>query len=737
MDPASDNNQDLDLKLLSDFIYEMNITRRYAQSYPLDHPIITNAAGKVILQLALLLETQPAVTLGIARNVLIFNSGVLDKKNPVYADLAGYLFGYGISVITFSREMTGEELLCLFKTLGAGGETVRELGATARMLKEAGIVNIQVTEIDYRSFRVTEEEELTAPGGNILEHESAALWCRFVEGVMQGNLDFGGQGITSTEQIDPQRLAAFLNQSLARTANSSDSSDSSYSAAIAAFMRQLDRTNLASTHDAESIKKLGEFVKNLSPELRRQFLQSSFDSVQGGDTFKRLLSQFPDEVILDSISDVSDQGAHLSQGVVNLLQIIARTGTGSGPAQKTRGIQNLSHDELSEKLKNLFREDEPGRYITESYRTTLQSIASIERFSVLAAEEIREVSGQIRSFPVESGIRDVILQIMNTDIEDRDVQDLQNNLMDLCEGFLDTGDYRSLAKVYMHIRPTSHGPAVGILPIHQAIYARFLAPEFHEEILSGLTLWGKAKYEDIRALILGIGAPFVEALVLRLAEESSMSLRRYCLECLYEIGDAAKEAAIQNLNDKRWYVVRNMVILLRRFGDPAVVRHLRTISEHSHPKVRQELIRSLFAFNHAEADYLLQKEFRSPDRERVLTAIQLAEQSRNPGTVECLRKILTIKLFPMAEYDLKQAAVKTLGKIANPLILPDLERILNQKSLFASTLLKRLKTDIVQSLENYRGSEVRSLLEKITRSGTGEIAPVAADLLKKLEARAR
>jgi HEAT repeat protein len=228
----------------------------------------------------------------------------------------------------------------------------------------------------------------------------------------------------------------------------------------------------------------------------------------------------------------------------------------------------------------------------------------------------------------------------------------------------------------------------------------------------------------------------VEPLIQRLAEESSMSLRRYYLECLYEIGDAAKEAAILYLNDDSWYVVRNMVSLLRRFGDSAVVRHFRTIAGHSHPKVRQEVIRSLYAFNHAEADNLIQKEFRSSDHERVLAAIQLAEQSRNPATLECLRRILAMTMIAGAEYELKRAAVKTLGKIANPVVLPDLERILNQKSLFASTLLKRLKTDIVQSLENYRGPEARSLLEKLTRSAKGELAPVAADVLNKLEASA-
>lgn len=731
MDSASENIQDLDLKILSAFIYELNITRRYALSYPLNHPIITNASDKVIHQLEKLLESQPAVTLGIARNVLLFNSGVLDRKNPVYSDLAGYLFAHGIAAITFSRKMTGEELIRMFKTLGAGGDAVRDQGGAVMLLQDAGITGIQVKEIDYGSFRVTEETAITAPGKNVLEHESAALWCRFVEGVMHGNLDSSGQGITSTEQIDPERLADFLNQ---RGAHPADSSDSSYGTAIASFMRQVDRENLASTYDAESIQKLGKFVTKLSPELRRQFLQSSFDSLQGGDTAKKLLSQFPDEVILDALSDVNDKGSHLSQGVVNLLQIIAKTGKGSEQAKKSMAIPNLSQDELSHKLKDIFREDEPSRYITDSYRSTLQSIASIERFSVLAADELQELSGQLRSFPVESRISDVILQIMDTELEDEDAQVLQDNLMDLCEVFLDTGDYRSLAKVHMHISMKCHGGTFGILPIHEAIYARFMEPEFHEEILDGLTLWGKSKYEEVKALILTVGAPFVEPLTLRLAEESGMSLRHFYLDCLYEIGDAAKEAAILKLNDKRWYVVRNMVILLRRFGDPGVLRYFRAIAEHSHPKVRHEVIRTLYAFHHAEADHLLQKEFRSSDHEIVLTAIQLAEKSRNPGTLECLRNILTIKLIAAAEYELKHAAVKTLGKIANPAILPDLERILNQKSLFASTLLKRLKTDIVLSLENYRVSDVRSLLEKLSQSDTEELALAADDVLKRIGA---
>lgn len=732
MDPAANNNyHNIDVKILSAFIHELNITRRYSHSYPYDHPIITNSASKVIQKLEILLEFQPALTLGIARNVLIFNSGVFDRKNPVYSDFACYLFAHGIATITFSRNISEQELILLFKTLGSSCETVLDRGGVIRQLNVAGIVNIQVNEVDYSSFRITEEDEIIAPGNIVIEHEAEALWNRFVEGLMQGNLDSGGKGITSTGRIDPERLAVFINQRVSQLANSTESS---YDAAITSFMRKMDRDGLASRYDAESIRKLGEFVKNLTPELRRQFLQCSFDSLQGGDTTKKLLSQFPDEVILDALNDVNDKGSHLSQGVVNLLQIIARTGNKTGQTQKTAAVSGLTSEELSQKLKNIFREDEPSRYITDSYSTTLKTIASIERFSVLAADETQALSEQIRSLPIESKVSDVILQIMDAELESEDAQVLQDNLMDLCEVFLNTGDFRSLAKVHMHIRIKCQGGTFGILPIHETVFDRFMEPEFHEEILNGLAAWGKTKYEEIRAVIVGVGEPFVELLMLRLTEESSLSLRHFYLECLFEIGDASKQAAILNLNDKRWYVVRNMVILLRRFGDPVVLRYFRTIAEHSHPKVRQEVIRTLFAYNHPETDNLLQKEFKSSNHAILLAAIQLAEQSRNPGTFECLRKILAIKLFATAEYELKQAAVKTLGKIANPAILPDLEQILNQKSIFAATLHKRLKSDIVRSLENYPRSVVIPLLEKLKRSGSGELSLAATDVQKKLEA---
>jgi len=730
---TTNNTQDLDLKVLSRCIYELNITRRYIISYPPNHPIIETAARKAYEFIEKLLEFQPSVTLGIARNVLIFNSGVLDRKNPIYADFAGYLFAFGIATITISKEIPVEELVAFFLALTNSPENVREQGRIVAYLNEAEIRNIQVEPIDYSSFRVSEDSSITAPGGNVLEHEAAALWGRFVEGLMQNTLDPTGGGITSTDQIDPERLAAFMNE---RAAQLTDSSNTSYDAAITSFMRQMDRDNLAHKYDADSFQKLGEFVKNLSPDLRRQFLQSTFDTLQGGDSVKKLLSQFPDEVIMDALDDVSEKGSHLSQGVVNLLQIIAKTGKGISHPRKSKAAAQMSKEELTTKLKDIFREDEPSKYITDSYRTTLKSIASIERFSVLTPEESRGLREQIDALNIESRISDVIIHIIDLELEQEDAQILQQNLTDLCEVYLKSGDYRSLANVHMRLSAKCHGGTFGLLPIHEAVFAKFFEPEFLEEILNGLTIWGKNKYEEIKTIILGVGDPFIEPLIQRLAEEPNLSFRRFFMACLKDLGNEAKHAAISHLLDTRWYVVRNMVVLLRSYNDSTVLPHFRLIAEHPHPKVRQEVIRTLFAFRHSEADRLLQKEFRSSNHEIVLSAIQIAENSKNPATVACLRKVLSMKLLAKAEYELQSAAVKSLGKIADSSVLPDFERILAQKSLFVTNLLNRLKLDIVRSLEQYPLSAVGPLLDKIQQSGVAELAPTAAGIKKKLETRA-
>ena len=181
-------------------------------------------------------------------------------------------------------------------------------------------------------------------------------------------------------------------------------------------------------------------------------------------------------------------------------------------------------------------------------------------------------------------------------------------------------------------------------------------------------------------------------------------------------------------------MVRNSVTLLRSLDDPAVLRHFRLVVGHPHPRVRQEVLKTLLHFRHPEADRQLVKEMSSSDVEMQLFAIQMAEQSQDPQVLARLRKFLGGKVLSETDFELKSAVLRTLGKIGDPQVLPDMAKLLEAKSLLRSSLLKRLKGEVVRSLANYPLAAVLPLLDKLEKGG-GELALQATEVRRKCEVK--
>ncbi len=729
----TDAQVEFDTKVLSRFIYEMNITRRYVLSYPPEHPVIASSIWKVLQSLELLLQNQHSITIGVARNALMVSQGMLDRKNPVYRDLAAFFFSRNIATITFDRDLSDVEFASFVGIVNSTPEAIRAAGGIVRMLDDADIRSVTATEVDYGSFLVTEEATVTTPTQAVVEHQGTALWGKFVQGLLDGNLDPTGGKLVNIDDIDPEKLAEFLND---RAELLAGDGAGSYARAITQFMRQLDSDEIASQVDEVTTGKLGEFVKCLSPSLRRQFLQSSFDAMQEpAELLGKVVSDVPDDVIMESIGDVSMRGAHLSQGVMNLLQFISKASGATTPGRRSVDAAPVSDEELGERLKSIFREDEPDRFIPEEYQATLKSIAAADTIPVLSSEETEAIRRELMEYQVETHVSDVILEIMDQEMEQDQGEILKETLQEFCELFLETGDFRSLAKIHLRLSRQCSGPSFGLLPIHEGVMAFYLRPEAIEAVLDGLTVWGKAKYEEILLLINSVGAPFVEPLFQRLAEEKSLSLRRYYMERLQELGAPAREYALRHLRDRRWYVVRNCIVLLRNLGDPSVLGQLRVVADHPHVRVRQELLRTLMRFEHPAAGRLIAREIGAADVEMQRFAVQLAGKTRDPLVFERLGALLAVKALGESDYDLKIAAVRSLAKMGNPSILPSYERILNARTLLRSARLQLLKEEIVRSLEHYPYDAVMPVLDRVARSGNAELATVAASVRQAVEAR--
>lgn len=726
--PVPDNTiADLDTRLLSGFIYELNIARRHVTSYPSNHPVIGTAVEKVLQLLTALLSRRNEFTLGIAKNALLVGETFLDRNNPVYGDLASLLFSHGIAAITFHKKLVPKELLAFYGLIILKREQIDEAGGLTKALAEREITGIQVQTIDYRSFQTTEEELLDGTQQTIALQHSSFLWENFVRSLMAGSLDQEGQLV----DLDPAVLAELLNRRKDQGQVPRSESDlRSYATTITHFIQQLEKERRSGTRQ-ELIRRLADFISHLSPELRNQFLSSVFSSLSDSPGLaETVLSSIPEDAVMSALEELNARQESLPQMMMGIIGRLSGNLTEKA-ALIAPGMEAGTENLVEDRIRTIFTEDKLDKFLPENYQKQLQSIVAQGMDAVAADQsEIEELKQSLSSHIIEERISSIILDILLASPADCDLEVMERNLVDLCTYFLGLGDFTALANIYSRMLQQA---SVSQDHLQQEILGVFAKKEFVEEVLNGLRFWGKAKYPEIGSLIDMVGEPFVEPLLERLAEEQSMSLRRYYMERLQEIGVAAKDAALERLRDNRWYFIRNLILLLRNLGDPEVVAPLRRLTGHPHLKVRQEAIRALLHFRDAEADRLLMRALASTDQETLLNAVRLAEGSSHPDIQKKLVEILRHGGFSGNECELKSAAIHSLGMIGNPATLPELERLLSSRSLFRSGQLSRLKEEAVQSLKFYPKTEVIALLKTLARSGQSEVRRRAEEIYRLLQ----
>ena len=336
--------------------------------------------------------------------------------------------------------------------------------------------------------------------------------------------------------------------------------------------------------------KLASFISNLTPELRRQFLDSSFGAKSKGHltAAERILTNLSDSAIVETLEDISQNRLNVSPVVFGLLQ---RLGSNvSSPQNRTK--ETVEDDEISHKMKTIFREHASEEFVPDDYQRKLNHIIASDQISRLNMEEVTDLLSTVENRSIEGSIGQILMNLIREGVESPEERDLLlQNLSDMFGYFLQTGDYGQLHTMINQLTD-------GTFPveIQYRLREEYGRREFLEEILDGLTVWGKPRYADIRSLIHKIGGQFIEAILDRLSEENNMSLRRFYMDCLIEMGPVTRVPIINRLYDPRWYFLRNLLIILSAQNDPSVVALIRPLLRSEDPRLQHEVLKTLVHF---------------------------------------------------------------------------------------------------------------------------------------------
>ena len=703
----------IDTRQLSNFIIELNIARRNSLSYPVGHPLIKSSSQKVIDLYQVMLDSNGEIRIGVARDTLMLGTTALDKKNLVYRDFAGVLFRLGIGGIVLGPGLSGAELEALLGILNTKRQEIDRLGGIAQAWEQAGITSVTVLPVQYDMFTAVDG---TSQG----EVHSEGLWERFVRGLLQNGFSDTG---SSEDGFDPDVVAAILNHSQER----GDHHIGDYSQSIIEFMRQGDELQARSgLRDPAMQQKMTSLVSKLNPTLRRQFLASSFDS---GNTksAEELVSKLPTSVVIDTLEDLNRNRISLNPIVMDLLERMSEHSASRGYGN----ARGEADEKTEDRMQNILQEHASEELIPGDYQAMITSLSGRDTASLSPTFDPTELLQTLEPSRIEASISDIALALLTADPFDAANSDLLSNLKEMCVWFLQTGDYDRIIKIMTRLKEVS-------LPkdMHDALWQQFSEREFLEEILTGLHVWGKPRYADIGTILKLVGPVCIDAILDHLAEEASMSLRRFLIDNILHFGIQARDPVLRRMHDTRWYFLRNLLSMLRSIGDPSVVPSVKPMTSYPHHRVQQEAQSTLLHFNDRPTIFAVVRDIEQETHEKCLHAVHLAGKCSAREMTAPLLALVNRKGFSAAETDLKVAAVHALAERANEAVLPELSRLFEISSVFHAAQVSRLKHELILSLIHYPHQAVTPILEKVA-AGSGETATQAAAVLKRIQSRIR
>jgi hypothetical protein len=204
----------------------------------------------------------------------------------------------------------------------------------------------------------------------------------------------------------------------------------------------------------------------------------------------------------------------------------------------------------------------------------------------------------------------------------------------------------------------------------------------------------------------------VEPLLDLLGEANLRKARRSLCEALVELTGGDLEPIVKRLDDPRWFVVRNLVYILRRSGNRNAMPYLRRTLDHPHPRVRQETLHAMEAIGMARSAEFLLRLLESNDDICRTWALERLAALGDSRAAEPLWRLIRTREFRERSWNDKRAYFEALGRCAPPAMLPAVQALYEKRGWFEKAKDLEMRAGAAIALGLMGGEQVVPMLEE-------------------------
>ena len=509
---------------LNTFLVDFSVALHKHSMYPSAHPSLGPAAVRVTQRALRLLVDRPMLAFGVARHQLIIDGVATDPNQPVLRRLAEALHMHRLGAVSILPGVDSREISSAIRLLAVEvGNGIQPLGDDrSGRLNEWQHVRLHPLTLE-RLELVDEEPDAAVSSGEQLDHHAARLWV----GLANAALAVDARAAQERVVTDPVAVAKAIDH---------HSGAEAYDQVIVGYLLQIADELKAGSASADGPlrRRTARLIDALDPETLQRLL------AMGGDGTQRraFVRSAASGMAVDSVVKILRAAAAASQQTIShgLLRMLSKLASHAEAGKvHTRPMADAELREQVDRLLEGWTLEDPS---PEAYSRTLQHLAisggannpdDDESASPHEADPVRVVQIGLEV----AGTGPIVERAIDQAIDDGAIKELRSLLSTPPE------ESASTAEV---IRGRLSGARA----------------------MSSLVVQPSIDFDLIDALLPSISVDAYEVLLDTLMASENRATRRKLID---RLGRTKLDVALviaEKLEDERWYVQRNLLLLLER-----------------------------------------------------------------------------------------------------------------------------------------------------------------------------
>lgn len=531
---------------LSDLLVEFSLALGHQSAYPEGHPLLITAAERLTHALAGVLARRSGLTLGVARRQFVIDGVTTDPGNGLLGNLAQRFHRHRIAALRFDRGITRPEIATLLSALGT--DPRRDPGPLGLRPEEVRRwPHAELYPAQYSRLELS--EDAASDGESRTEAQEIQLWLELARAALPEGTETDQAGSSH-----PGVLAAAIN---------SRPREVSYDQTVVSYlMRVAEQVAVGETVEQAWLRRrLSRLIASLDPAALERLLQ-----VGGSEPYRqRFVLAASQTLAADAVLKVVQAASESSNRNISDSLMLLLGKLAQHAESNRKEIAAAADDALRENVGRLVSDWDLEDPNPEAYVSVLQHM-------VRSSGTRTPVSAPKIDFDLRPE------QVLQIGLE---LGEAGPRVLAAAEHLVVEGRAKLLTDVL--------AAAAGAGAETEAIWEHVVTPELLADELSRHPV----DFTIVQSLVARLGARASDPLLDTLAVSDDRSTRWNLLRILAEVGAPVAPAVVARLPDSRWFVQRNLLLLLGKLGPwPEGFSPVPYVS-HGEPRVRREAYRLL------------------------------------------------------------------------------------------------------------------------------------------------